>query len=253
MKILAIANQKGGVAKTTTALTLAALLASKMRVLVVDLDPQSSLTQSLSIDAAGNSLANVLGGAIPGKVSLSDVIVHISGGFDLAPSDIELAWCELGLTARPRAREYVLKKILTAITDYDLIIIDCPPSLGMLTLNGLTAADAVLVPTLPAAQDLRGLTLFLETMNQVKEDLNPALSLLGVVVVQYDGRTNAHNLALEKIRGAGLTILGQPISRSIKVQESAAMRQVLPTYDPTGKVTIAYSEIANEVMKWATN
>lgn len=249
MQTIAIANQKGGTGKTTTALTLGSILASRgLRVLLLDMDPQSSLTQWLHIDGAGNSLAEVLGGAQAGQVKLTDIIRPVSERLDLAPGDIALAACELGLVQR-LGREAVLKRALANLNNYDLSIIDLPPGLGLLTVNGLAAAEGVIVPTLPAAADLRGLRLFLDTLATVQNDLNPGLELIGVIPIQFDSRLTAHNQALDLLAGAGLPVLPS-VPRSVRVQEAAGVFQALPDYDPSGKPAAAYELITNEVQSW---
>lgn len=250
MQIIAIANQKGGVGKTTTAAALGSMQAAAgRRVLLVDLDPQGSLTQSMGIDPGGHSLADILGGVETGKMQLAEVIQPITDRLAIIPSDIDLSGSELGLTQR-LGRESVLKRELAKLTGYDLVIIDCPPSLGLLTLNGLTAADGEIIPTLPAASDLRGVRLFLDTINRIKTDgLNPDLELIGVLVVQFDRRLISHNQAVDVLKAAGLPIMAT-IPRGVRVQESAAANQSIIDYDPKGKPTQAYKEFNRKVNKW---
>lgn len=248
--ILALSNQKGGVGKTTSAANIGALLAAAgLRVLLLDLDPQASLTQAFGINAQGKSIADVIGGATRGKLQIKDIARRLGDGLDLAPSDIDLAACELGLVQR-LGRENVLRAALATVKGYDLIIIDCPPSLGLMTVNALIAAHGVIVPTLPAASDLRGVRLFMDSMTRIKEDgLNPSLQLLGVLFVQYDARLVSHTQAVDSVKAAGLPVIGK-IPRSVKVQESAAARQPLTIYDPSGKPLQAYTETIRKVKTW---
>ena len=244
MVIIAIANQKGGVGKTTTAAAMGAILADHgRRVLLVDMDPQSSLTYTLGIaPAAGASLADVIGGAR----KIQDIIKTISPGLDIAPADIRLSGIEIELAKKLIGRELVLKQILQGLP-YDVCILDCPPALSLLTVNALCAARAVIVPTLPAAADIHGLGLFLETLETIRQ-INP-LELLGVLVVQYDPRLIMHNQALETIKGAGLRVIGI-IPRSVKVQEASAAKQPVTAYDPQNKTSEAYLLFTKGVIKW---
>ena len=251
MITIALANQKGGVGKTTSAATIGAILAADgLRVLLLDLDPQASLTQSLGIDAPGASMADVMRASARDRLPLSDIIQTIKGGLHLAPSDIELAAAELELVQR-FGRENILKAALQSVAaSYDICVIDSPPSLGLLTVNALTAADGVIIPTLPAAADLRGVRLFLSLYNDIKtEGLNEALEVIGVIVSQFDGRTLAHGEALEVLKNAGLNVLGI-IPRGVRVQESAATSDTLIDYDPKGKPTAAYFEAAERLKTW---
>ena len=244
MRILAIANQKGGTGKTTTALNLGANLASQgRRVLLVDLDPQSSLTLA-TLGECDKTLADVLGGAQPGNLTMSAIIHHLAPGLDLAPGDLALSTSEMTMAAR-LGRENVLKKALASVTGYDLVILDCSPSLGLLTVNALTAANAVIAPTLPSALDLRGLKLFLSSLEAVTQELNPGLQLLGVVVCQYDNRLNLHQAALADLEAAGLPVLAI-IGRSVAAAQSAGNGQALTG----GKLANQYQDLSNEVIKW---
>ena len=253
MVTLAIANHKGGVGKTATAHALGAALTNdqNLRVLLVDTDPQASLTQSCGLgDRAGRSLAEVLGGAIPGRLSLNSAIVDLGSGLKIAPADIALAGVELGLNSR-LGRENVLKKALTTVRrDHDLAIIDCPPSLGLLTVGGLVAADAVLIPTQPQAVDLRGLVLFMDTLNQLKAELNPDLQILGVLVTFYDSRLKHHQAAVEAMEGARLPILDVKIGRSVRVAEAAGASQTVTTYEPNNPRAAEYKQLAEVVYQW---
>jgi chromosome partitioning protein len=250
MKVISIANQKGGVGKTTSTLAMGSMLAERgRRVLIVDLDPQGSLTESLGIECVGRSMAEVIGLVDPGPLTIPGIAQKISEGLSLAPSDLALASCELALIAR-LGREIALRNALRlAAPLYDLALIDCPPSLGLLTVNALVASDGVITPTLPAAADLRGLRLFLSTLDKVKQ-LNPGLQLVGILITQFDGRLNSHNQALDTLQSAGLPILFPAVPRSVRVQEAAGVKQSLTVYDPKGKPAEAYRQITSEVEKW---
>lgn len=252
MFTIAIANQKGGVSKTTTTSALGAALAlAGQRVLLLDLDPQCSLSQSLGVNAEDKSLAEVLGTSKPGKLTIKGILCEVRPGLHLAPGDLALSLTESGLMLR-MGRENVLKQALAGLNGlFDLALIDCPPTLSILTVNALAAADAVIIPTLPAPNDLRGLQMFLTTLEEIRP-INPGLEMLGLIVSQYDQRTNSHKQAMAALERAGLPILGA-IPKTIKVQESQAARQLLPDYDPGGKATEAYQHIAEGINQWLQN
>lgn len=242
MKALAIANQKGGTGKTATAQNLGAQLGQALRVLLVDMDPQASLTRAVIETAPAVTLADVM----RGKAQTADAIQH-AGAVDLLPGGIDLASVEIELVNKI-GRENVLRRALDGL-DYDLAVIDCPPSLSLLTVNALTAADGVIVPTQPQAQDLRGLALFIDTVNQVKT-LNPALDLLGILPTFYDPRLNHHAQALEAMRAAGLPVMTVRIRRSIRIAEAAGLSQDLQQYDPRNPQNESYKTLGRIVTKW---
>jgi len=250
MLTIAIANHKGGVGKTASTHALGAGLAERgQRVLIVDLDPQASLTGACGLSGADPSLADVLGGDKAGSVSMSKIIKSLSGRLSCAPSDLTLAGTERGLYQR-LGRENVLKRALGSVAGaYDVCLIDCPPSLSLLTVNALNAADGVLIPTQPAAADLRGLKMFFSTLEDMQE-LNPELEVIGILPTFYDGRLNHHTAAVETLTGAGLPVLAARIGRSVRVQEAAGHAESITDYDPKNKRAEEYNQLSEEILEW---
>jgi chromosome partitioning protein len=229
-RIIAVANQKGGVAKTTTVASLAAALAELGRsVLVVDLDPQACLTFSVGLDPETVELSvhDVLLGRVAAKVA----VVTTEDGFDLLPATIDLAGTEAHLLTRT-GREHTLRLALAdLVSGYDWVLLDCSPSLGVLTINALTAADEVLVPLQCETLSHRGVGQLLDTVHDVQRLTNARLRVLGVLPTLFDGRTNHARAVLGDIgERYGLTVLEPPISRSIRFAEAPASgRSVLAT------------------------
>lgn len=253
MRILSISIQKGGTGKSSTAQNLAAELAARgVRVLLVDMDPQASLTRSCGLaETSGRSVAEVLGGAHPGKTPLSEIVVKLDDNLSLAPSDIALAQSELGLTQR-LGRESVLKKALNAAS-FDLAIIDTPPSLGLLAVNCLAAAHGVIVPAQPQAADLRSVKLFLQTLADIRAELNPSLELLGVLLTFYNPRLNLHAEALETLKASGLPLFDVQVGRSVKIAEAAGAGLPLRQYDAKNPQNENYLKISVKVQSWLKN
>jgi chromosome partitioning protein len=219
----AVANQKGGVAKTTTVASLgAALTEFGLRVLVVDLDPQSCLTFSLGLDPETLELS--IHDVLLGRVSARMVVQSTAEGPDILPATIELAGTEAMLLTRT-GREYALRLALDDVRDgYDLILLDCAPTLGVLTLNALTAADSVIVPLQCETLSHRGVGQLLDTVNDVQRLTNPKLTVEGVLPTLYDGRTNHGRAVLADISERyGLDVLDPPIARSVRFAEAPAV------------------------------
>jgi chromosome partitioning protein len=242
-RTIAVANQKGGVGKTTTAWVLAAALAERDRkVLLVDMDPQASLSIACGVNAEGKSMAEVIGGSGPGKLALRDIVAKLDEGLYLAPSDIALSSSELGLVSR-MGRENVLKKVLRS-AKFDYVLIDCPPSLGILTVNALVAADRVLIPAQPEYLALRGIALFYETLNKVQEELNPDLRVLGILVTFYDNRLLHGKEVIDTMEKRKLPVLPMRVRQSVRFAESAVAHETILTYDKRNPSVGEYRDLA---------
>ena len=249
-KILAIINQKGGVGKSTTAVNLAAALgAAGKEVLLVDLDPQGNATSGYGIDKRdiGQCVYNVLLGETP----VEDVILaNVGEGVDVLPSTISLAGAEVELV-NEMARENRLKNALGSLRGrYDYILIDCPPSLGLLTINALVAADKLLIPIQCEFYALEGVTKLLDSMKRVKSVLNPSLDIYGIVLTMYDSRTNLSKQVVDEVRSFfGNTVFKTLIPRTVKLSEAPSYGQPIIEYAPENKGTEAYNELAQEVIQ----
>jgi chromosome partitioning protein len=242
-RVVAVANQKGGVAKTTTTHSLAAALAERgSQVLVVDLDPQACLSWSMGADP--DNLDRSLHDVLLGRVSAADSIVKV-GDVHLLPSTIDLAGAEVHLVSRT-GREYAVKKaIAPLLDDYDAVLIDCAPSLGILTINGLTAASEVIIPLQCESLSHRGVGQLLETIDDVRSYTNPDLVVRGVVATMFDGRTKlAHDVIAAVREQYGLEVLDPPVPKSVRVAEAPAQQRSILTHAPTSKAAEAYRALA---------
>jgi chromosome partitioning protein len=246
-RVLALANQKGGVAKTTTTVNLGvALRARGLRVLAVDLDPQSNLAMSQGVDV--EHLVTTMYDVLVRGIPLAENI-HVRE-IDVAPAGIELAGAELALSAqigRERALERALRPLRSA---YDVILLDTPPSLGLLTINAMTAADGVIVPVQCEYLSLRGLAQLQGTIEQVRENLNPGLAIVGIVPTMFDPRTVHGREAVDLlVQSFGDLVYDVRIGKTIRFAEAPVRGQSVMTYDPHGQAARWYRAMARELIE----
>lgn len=254
-KIMAICNQKGGVGKTVTTVNLGiGLVREGKRVLLVDVDAQGSLTASLGYqqpDQIEVTLTTIMGGIISDNPLPPDMgIIHNAEGVDLLPANIELSGVEVTLV-NTMSRETILRQYLQTVrNDYDVIILDCCPSLGMLTINALAAADKVLIPVQAQYLSIKGLEQLLRTISRVRRQINPDLSIEGILVTMADMRTNYTRDIIELLHSAydgKLRIFDSIIPLSVRAAEISAEGKSIYLHDPAGKVAGAYAALTREV------
>jgi len=248
-RIIALCNQKGGVGKTTTAISLGATLAEYgRRVLAIDFDPQGALSAGLGVPT--HDVPTIYELLLGSNTAASDVIVHTqTPGLDVIPANIDLSAAEVHLVNEV-AREQILARVLRQVSDkYDVILIDCQPSLGLLTINALTAAHGVLIPLECEYFALRGVALLVETVEKVRDRLNPAIRLDGILATMYDARTLHSREVLQRVVEAfGPQVLETVIGRSVKLPDASVAAEPITMFAPEHAVTESYRQLARELI-----
>ncbi len=247
---IACANQKGGVGKTTTVVNLGSYLAlAGERVLIVDLDPQGNATSGLGFDR-GSIKRSVYDTVVDGAPISESVIVGPIPGLDVVPSAIALAGAELELAPVPGRERRLARGLSEIAARYDYLLVDCPPALGLLTVNALTAADSVLIPLQCEYYALEGLTQLLATLDLVRDHLNPGLAIKGIVLTMYDARTKlSADVAAEARRHLGDLVFETVVPRSVRLSEAPSHGLPIPRYSPDSTGAVAYASLATELRR----
>ena len=253
-KVISIANQKGGVGKSTTAINLAACLAEKQKnILLIDLDPQSNTTSGYGIEK--ESIKNSVYDLIMGECSIEDAILNMEyPKMDIIPSVPDLAGAEIELLEF-EDKEFRLKNSLDTIkSNYDYIFIDCPPSLSMITINGLAASDAILIPMQAEYYAMEGLALLINTIEMIRENINPDLDIQGIMFTMYDGRTKLSQEIVENVKtNLNVKIYNTVIPRNVRLAEAPSYGVPINLYDKKSKGAKAYISLAEEFLEMEGN
>lgn len=255
-KTIALVNQKGGVGKTTSTLSIGVGLArAGNRVLLVDDDPQNSLTISLGIRNPDDDLESTLATAMYAEIQDASIpweaiIIHSEEGVDLLPANVELSGVEMSLF-NAMSREQVLKSVLGQVKEnYDYILIDCMPSLGLMSVNALVAADSVIIPSSPDFLSTKGLNLLIRTISRVRRQINPRLKIDGILVTMVDSRTNNAKIIITALRstlGSSIRVFDTEIPRSVRAAEASGEGKSIFAFDPKSRVAQAYTNLTKEV------